>query len=727
MITRWGLKNFKSIQEANLALAPLTVLTGTNSSGKSSLLQSILLIAQTLAYKDSSCQLVLNGEMVRLGDFETVLSSGADRKILGIEFKVEINPNFSDTETVKKPGSGGNESPPNLQLAMTFAKEKHEVFPLLQELSLSGGDNTVHGSMRIERKNGQDEKPLLEMASGMEHLTLCTIPPTAFKVLNFDLENKTFGIKRRALTGYPTAEHSGCSLKHFLPSEFQWTVDEIGEYAKIVVRFLRNPLNYRTINETMAQKHFLLFTNDCADGISSSSQYAERINQKNKEILKNKAPPSSPLAKTIMRGLLTSSLFPPLRDNFFTEEVTGVIQDILGKAGIPFSAVKNRYFLGRIESLDDLYKDKRTFDERYSCSLVFFPAFKSWFASQAEEEQNKIKSCFADCADLEDRIYDAATRTHHKFVKELGISAADKPARGPDLRSYPGVKSVLKQSLRDLDKTGGLDETISDVDKFFRIRVKYLGPLREKPKTIYPFEYASDPCDVGLSGENTAMALFLNWNKVKEYPQPPSDKTGVFAAEKEDSLGNAVRTWLQYLDVADDISAVEIEGSVGISLKVRTKQSPQPYFMNALGVGVSQVLPIVVMGLVSEFDTTMLFEQPELHLHPKVQSRLGDFFLSLAKSGKQCIVETHSEYIIDKLRFRTVAADRDADQQFMRDNVKVYFAQKEAGGTRFNGLEINKYGAISDWPEGFFDEGYKIADLIVDAALKKSAEEDDND
>jgi hypothetical protein len=74
MLTKWGITNFKSIYNADLDLAPLTVLTGTNSSGKSSFIQSILMVAQTLQNQFPERALILNGSLTELGKLEQVLS-----------------------------------------------------------------------------------------------------------------------------------------------------------------------------------------------------------------------------------------------------------------------------------------------------------------------------------------------------------------------------------------------------------------------------------------------------------------------------------------------------------------------------------------------------------------------------------------------------------------------------------------------------------------------------
>jgi predicted ATPase len=137
--------------------------------------------------------------------------------------------------------------------------------------------------------------------------------------------------------------------------------------------------------------------------------------------------------------------------------------------------------------------------------------------------------------------------------------------------------------------------------------------------------------------------------------------------------------------------------------------------MAHVGTGVSQVLPILVLGLLSQFDDTIVIEHPELHLHPRVQSRLADFFLFLALTGRQVLVETHSEYIINRLRHRMVAPGGDE----IRDSISLLFSGTKAGVTEFEQVTVTEYGAIERWPPGFFDEGALEAEQILRAALER--------
>ena len=88
----------------------------------------------------------------------------------------------------------------------------------------------------------------------------------------------------------------------------------------------------------------------------------------------------------------------------------------------------------------------------------------------------------------------------------------------------------------------------------------------------------------------------------------------------------------------------------------------------------------------------------------------------MALCNKQCIVETHSEYLIDRLRFRIAAATTEKE---LNNQTKIYFVEKLSRGSAFREVVINEYGAISDWPEGFFDQSQQQAEEILRAAARK--------
>ena len=97
MITKWKVSNFKSIRkETALDIAPLTIFAGANSSGKSTFLQPILLVAQTLAHRVISRSVVLNGSLTRLGQFNDLQSVNSDIGRISIGWTVQPHPYSQD-------------------------------------------------------------------------------------------------------------------------------------------------------------------------------------------------------------------------------------------------------------------------------------------------------------------------------------------------------------------------------------------------------------------------------------------------------------------------------------------------------------------------------------------------------------------------------------------------------------------------------------------------------
>ena len=96
---------------------------------------------------------------------------------------------------------------------------------------------------------------------------------------------------------------------------------------------------------------------------------------------------------------------------------------------------------------------------------------------------------------------------------------------------------------------------------------------------------------------------------------------------------------------------------------------------------------------------TLLLEQPELHLHPAVQSRLADFLVAACCEDRQILCETHSEYLVARLRILM------AERPEMRGGfLRIYFAARIGANTQFEEIRLDDRGRIDNWPRGFFDQ-----------------------
>ncbi len=237
--------------------------------------------------------------------------------------------------------------------------------------------------------------------------------------------------------------------------------------------------------------------------------------------------------------------------------------------------------------------------------------------------------------------------------------------------------------------------------------IVYLGPLRDEPRIAYPLGHTVRTLPVGEKGEFTAAYLQQARDRRVKYLDPDG-------VTQRDSLSNAASIWCHHLGIADGIQVItrgKLGHQLGLNIAGVTRDP------TAVGVGASQLLPVVVLVLGAPQDAVVLLEQPELHLHPGVQSRLGDFF-ARARPDVRLVIETHSEYLVTRLR-RLIA-----EGDLAPSDLSVLFASHArepdgpAGGeTRFRALDVDELGDFDVWPDGFFDaldhESVNIARAVV--------------
>lgn len=121
-----------------------------------------------------------------------------------------------------------------------------------------------------------------------------------------------------------------------------------------------------------------------------------------------------------------------------------------------------------------------------------------------------------------------------------------------------------------------------------------------------------------------------------------------------------------------------------------------------VGIGISQVLPVLVMAYASR-GKLLAMEQPEIHLHPGLQAELADVFVESATGERQntFILETHSEHLILRLMRRI------REGKLKPEDVGVVFVDPTSQGSRFVELQIDEEGDfIDEWPGGFFEESF---------------------
>ena len=153
-------------------------------------------------------------------------------------------------------------------------------------------------------------------------------------------------------------------------------------------------------------------------------------------------------------------------------------------------------------------------------------------------------------------------------------------------------------------------EDFDPIERYFRAyfgdKVLYLGPLRDEPKPLYPLESLANTTDVGFKGEHTAAVLDLNRDRFVDTIEPASFSDHSEILTQRQQLGAAVGAWMSYLGVAENVFTSDL-GKFGHELQVRTEGVAKPHDLTNVGVGVSQILPIVVMALLAKRGSLLVF------------------------------------------------------------------------------------------------------------------------
>lgn len=265
-------------------------------------------------------------------------------------------------------------------------------------------------------------------------------------------------------------------------------------------------------------------------------------------------------------------------------------------------------------------------------------------------------------------------------VEWLGLLPSGRP---PVLPSHVGDERNLSTAQSYLDR---LSRLIAGVGLEFRSLLDglvYLGPLRSAPQRFY-----SRADGAGQPGDGRDAFLFLYDNS---------------------SAVEQVNTWFKELEIPYEVDVVPIHaaaapGLVGdlVAVSLRDLRSDVVVTPADVGYGISQAIPIVV-ELTARSHSIVCIEQPETHLHPRLQARLGDLLIDATNPegrANQLIVETHSEHLMLRVQRRIREDDIDAG-----DVCVLYVDQNEDGSARVQRLRLDEDGDfVDEWPDGFFDE-----------------------
>lgn len=606
IFTELRLKNFKSIREGTVPLHPLTVIVGANSSGKSTVLQALLALAQTVKGEVGTDRIAFNGEYVQLGEFREVQSFGSDASTdISIGLSAEVNRNSPRIRAARDSSRGRSSS---LVWDSSFAvpSDPSKGYGLLRSVELRLDDGATERRFSLEiasvRQGSQEE-----VEARLDN------PLMAFRGPMLDIDGR--------LNEYQPYQ------SHVLHSVRFWA----GIPEKIIVELDRFKLYAQAWWDAWLREH--------QDEYETIRRQIQRSNESSSKTV---APWSQRIAAVTTAAKQIESLEKNLDDDQSEAEVSA--QLFLDPGDI------RREFLVAVRRCTDKQREK----------ILWSMSF------------------------LGEREFREHLRKQLKHLPTL-----DVPVR--------------------TELGGELGTVVGDTSRYLRFAlraIKYLGPLREAPKALY--DPSPDRFDIGTRGEYAAAVLDAHSRDRISCPLPEG---GVQTME----LGAALNMWLSELGLAEKAQAKDL-GRLGMSLSVAPKGMDRFVDLTAVGVGVSQVMPVVLLCLWSRPNSLILIEQPELHLHPALQLKLADFLLACTRSGRQIILETHSEHLVNRLR-RRVADD---ETNTLSRSIGLLFAEQKNGVSQYRATTISENGGLSQgWPEGFLDVGSNEATKFIEEALQR--------
>ena len=237
-------------------------------------------------------------------------------------------------------------------------------------------------------------------------------------------------------------------------------------------------------------------------------------------------------------------------------------------------------------------------------------------------------------------------------------------------------------------------------------RMFYLGPLREHPQREYRWSGAS-PADVGPRGERSVDAILAATAR--------NERINLEPRYWKKSFQEMIAYWLHELGLIDSFEVREIAPASSLyQACVRKSRGSPETLLTDVGFGVSQVLPVIVLLYYVPEGSIVLMEQPEIHLHPSVQSGLADVMLAVARRRRvQIIVESHSEHLLRRFQRRA------AEGNISSSDMKLYFVSNSDGAAVLNDLQLNEWGQIENWPEHFFGDEMGEVAAISKASLER--------
>lgn len=599
------IENFKGIREAvKFDLAPITLLYGPNSAGKSTLLQALAYLNDVINRDECNNEYTrTGGESMKLGGFMNIVNGHDSRRT--IKFSIELDSLLLNCDLPHESDWGHH-----------HIDKDH--FPYLQGNVKDGITVEISISWDTSNKNSYVSEYMIGTKEGY-----------------------ILAIKARAFNG-PSTIQINFDHPHFLMTNSR----------HVVIPNPNEDFGWKTLFDVILHENSLLF-----DNVAEPMPFRE-----------------------------TGAIEHPY---YFEPSMGLVMPNYMRPYQSAFKRINDR--------------SNRLQDEHPETSPLFRAKFLGDPSETEVAEYNKFIG-----TEIGKKVNDE--------LDELKKMVSEIPKRNKHINSFffAYFNSLLAGSLQSVS--------------YFLKDIAYIGPLRKKPTIA---EIKNDP---NLQSWHDGMAAWANifHNANKYSPDLLSelnmylDGNEYFNTGYNVKIGNVLTLEMEIggelqrlLDNGGDIDLdalrIQLQDNSRFAklLKLHDIKRGVDVDVSDVGTGISQILPIIVALIIDDLDVIMV-EQPELHIHPRLQVQMGELLVhSLFSKGKHNerqklhLLETHSKDLLLRLmrRIREPSAD---GYQLKPSDLAVYYIDEVDGSTRIvRRIDIDSDGDfIDEWPGGFFEESY---------------------
>lgn len=705
MLKRLSLQSVKSfLTEGVVQFAPITLIAGTNSSGKSTIFQTLLLLKQAFDHPALSYDgMHLNGPQASVGAYSDWCSKHGQTETL-VAIEITNGPLIGRIRQARSSLSQRRAAPPVLWWGNARRNRFDTVLSGVLRLTFTPSIDSPNDT-RLKRVSWEATATRGEESSGY---TLFVEPaaPTEEELdaaeidSDSDTERYRYSMKTtRTWSGAAVAPTTTgpefCAVEGLLPTSVLSATEESAATAT-VVELMASVITWTCSGLNVPD------SGDPKKGLVDIKYIMDILNNPTKHrfsTLASRAKKANSTQAAHLLGALSEVRF------------ARMFVDGLIPVWTPKIRLTDELMAAQQEAIDELLA--------MALRLVEARAHNRAEPFSAIED---LRLCAARVIKQEPKLdapirflLEVAEMSDQTALRDEIIAGLQMAERHSSVSRHQLIPRTVDNSIRALRALDGAQVVAAAphevaVRRFFVEGLFHLGPLRDEPRVLYVADVPFAPHDVGKRGQRAVSCLREFGGRMIDFPLPPARVEGQISFENHTmQLSEAVSHWGQYLGVFDALH-IDTSEKYGTVVKVQGVMDGvgiSPDLTN-VGVGVSQVLPILVLCAAMPVGGAALVEQPELHLHPSVQSKLAVFFAACAASGRQVVLESHSEHLVNRIRL-LVALD-----EVSSSDVSLVFVERDEYGATIAPLKIEPDGSLERWPRGFMDE----AEIVLGALMR---------